>query len=221
MNSLNRPVVIFGDRSMASLTWHSLVFDAGRIVAGFTVENKYRIRNFHEGLPVVSFDEVESIFPPAQFEMIIPVGATQINGARRALWEIAKSKGYTLANLVSQRAHIWPDTPVGDNCLIFDQAVVQPFVRIGNNVIVRSGANIGHHSVIEDHCFIATGVITGGNVTIGEQCFVGIGAVIRDGIKLASRCLIGAGAVVMADTEADRVYVGNPARRMNQLAIDF
>jgi hypothetical protein len=24
----------------------------------------------------------------------------------------------------------------------------------------------------------------------------------------------------MADTEADRVYVGNPARRMNQLAID-
>jgi len=64
-------------------------------------------------------------------------------------------------------------------------------------------------------------VITGGNVTIGEQCFVGLGAVIRNDIKLAPRCLIGAGAVVMADTQAEKVYVGNPARRLNQSAIDF
>lgn len=220
MELLSRPVVIFGDRSMSSLAWHSMVRDAGRSVAGFTVEDQYRSRDTHEGLPVVSFGEVENMFPPAQYEMLIPIGATNINGVRRALCETAKMKGYTLTSFVSQRAHLWPDTPVGENCLIFDHAVLQPFARIGNNVIVRSGANIGHHSVVEDHCFIATGVITGGNVHIGEQCFVGLGAVIRDGIKLAPRCLIGAGAVVLADTAADAVYVGNPARPLAQSAMD-
>jgi len=64
--------------------------------------------------------------------------------------------------------------------------------------------------------------VTGGNVTIGDHCFIGLGAVLRDGITIADRCFLGAGAVVIADTEPDGVYVGNPARRLpNRTSLDI
>jgi sugar O-acyltransferase (sialic acid O-acetyltransferase NeuD family) len=207
------PLVIFGDRLMASVVWHCVTRDAQRQVVGFSVEASHRSREWHEGLPVVAFEELEAIFPPDGHELLIPSAAANVNGARRRLCEVARHKGYRLASYVSSQASVWPDAPLGEHCLVFERAVLQSFARLGRDVIVRSGANIGHHSVVADHCFIATGVVTGGNVTIGEQCFVGLGAVLRDGIRVAPRCLIGAGAVVLADTEPNGIYLGNPARR--------
>ena len=60
----------------------------------------------------------------------------------------------------------------------------------------------------------------GGNVHVGCQSFVGIGAVVRDGVWLAERTFVGAGAVVLGNTEADGVYVGNPARKLDKSAAE-
>ena len=65
-----------------------------------------------------------------------------------------------------------------------------------------------------NHAFVAAGVILSGNVKVGEQAFIGAGAMVRDGLTIAERSFIGIGAVVVADTEPDGVYVGNPARKM-------
>lgn len=54
---------------------------------------------------------------------------------------------------------------------------------------------------------------------MGEQAFVGVGAVLRDRIRIAERTFIGAGAVVVQDTQADAVYVGNPARKATKSAL--
>jgi sugar O-acyltransferase (sialic acid O-acetyltransferase NeuD family) len=207
------PLIIFGDRLMASLAWHCVTRDTQRKVVGFCVEASHRSRDMHEGLPVVAFEDLEEIFPPGAHELLIPSAAANSDGARRRLCEAARRKGYRLASYVSSQASVWTDAPLGEHCLVFERAVLQSFARLGRDVIVRSGANIGHHSVVGDHSFIATGVVTGGNVTIGEQCFVGLGAVLRDGIRVAPRCLIGAGAVLLADTQPNGIYVGNPARR--------
>jgi sugar O-acyltransferase (sialic acid O-acetyltransferase NeuD family) len=208
------PLVIFGDRSLARLCWHCLTRDARREVVAFSVDETHRSRESLEGLPVVAFERLEARFPAAEYELLIPIGPTNINGVRRRLCEAARHKGYRLSSYVSTRASVWPDTAMGANCLVFEQAVLQSFARLGDDVIVRSGANIGHDSVVGDHSFIATGVVTGGNVSIGEQCFLGLGAVVRNGIRVAPRCVIGAGAVLLSDTLPDGVYVGNPARRV-------
>ncbi len=212
--------MVFGGRAMSSLVWHCVTHDARRKVAAFTVDAAWISRNSHEGLPVVPFEQVTALYPPGTHEMLIPVGWADINGVRRSRCEQARQKGYRLATYVSSRASVWPDTKIGENCMVFEQAVVQSFTQLGMDVSIRSGANIGHHGVVEDHCFIATGVITGGNVHIGEQCFIGLGAILRDGVRIAPRCLIGAGAVVMADTEPDGVYVGMPARRLEKSSME-
>ncbi len=207
-------LVLFGDRHFASLVWYCVTQDAGRQVAAFAVDAEWFSKDRHEGLPVTPFEHVAALFPPNTHDMLIPIGWAEINGVRRKRCETATSMGFRLSSFVSRSANVSPGILIGANCMVFEQVVVQPFVKMGKNVIIRVGAIIGHHSVIEDHCFIASGVMTGGNVHIAEQCFVGLGAILRDGIYVAPRCLIGAGTVVIADTEPDGVYVGNPARRL-------
>lgn len=216
-----RPLVIYGAQSLSQLAWYIAANDAGREVVAFTVDPEYLAAAAGAPLPVYASTEIVERFPPADYDMLIPLGWTRMNQPRQQRCEWAKAQGYTLASVLSSRASYWPDTPIGEHCMLFENAILQPFVKVGRNVIIRAAANIGHHSSVGDHCFIASNVVTGGNVTIGDSCFIGLGAVIRDNVKIAPRCLIGAGAVIIKDTEPDGVYVGNPARRLEKSSLEL
>ena len=222
VNKKQKPLVLFGGSIFASLAAQCLTHDAHRKVAAFTVDASYVPTATCDGLPVVAFQRLADDFPPETHDILLPLGYTRMNEFRRERCEQAKAMGYTLACYVSSRASVWPDLPVGENVMIYEQAILQAFVTLGENVTVRSGANIGHHSLVGSHSFIASGVVTGGKVTIGEHSFIGLGAILRDNISIGRRCFIGAGAVVIADTEPDGIYVGNPARRLpNKNSLDI
>jgi UDP-3-O-[3-hydroxymyristoyl] glucosamine N-acyltransferase len=86
-------------------------------------------------------------------------------------------------------------------------------VRIGHNVTLWSGNHIGHHCVIEDDVFIASHVVVSGGVRIGQGCFIGVNATLRDHITLGPRCVLGAGTLLLADAEAEGVYMGAATER--------
>lgn len=195
--------------------------DARRNVAAFTVDTAYVNGNSYEGLPLVPFEHLPERFPPEEYDILLPIGYARMNALRQERLTHARDMGYRATSYVSSRSSLWPDTPISDNTFIFEHSILQSYVAFGENVIIRAGANIGHHGNLGSHCFIASGVVTGGRVTIGERCFLGLGAVVRDGIALGPRCFIGAGAVVLADTEPDGVYVGNPARRLDKSSWDL
>lgn len=216
----SKDIVIFGDGSFASLAWYCITHDSPYRVAAFTVDAAYHRAETHHELPVVPFERLAEHFPPDRVALLLPLGYHAINGLRRRRYEEARARGYRMVSYLSSRASTWPDLQPGENSLIYEQAVIQPFAKIGNNVIVRSAAHISHHCTVGDHAFVAAGVTLGGNVSVGEQTFLGVGAIVRDGIRLATRSFIGAGAVVLADTEADGVYVGNPARKIARTALE-
>ncbi|MBI2772007.1 MAG: acetyltransferase [Burkholderiales bacterium] len=217
---VTRPVVIFGTLRSASLARYCLEHDSALRVAAFTVDAEYARDREHEGLPLVAFEELETRFGPEDCRLLIPMGYQGINGVRRARYEAAKRRGYDFASYISSRASTWPDLVTGDNVMIHEHAIVQPFSRIGSNCIIRSGAHLSHHCEVADHAFVAAEAAMGGGCRIGEQAFLGVGSVLRDGIHVAARSFIGAGAVVIADTEADAVYVGNPARKLARSAME-
>jgi len=206
-------VVIFGCSPLASLAWYVLTHDSPHEVIGFTVNAPYCTEERFHGLPLVPFEDLERVFPPEKAALLIPLGGRDMNGLRRDRYFEAKTRGYDFISYVSARASVWPDLQLGENCMIFDGAVVQPFARIGNNCMIRSGACISHHAVVEDHCFAAVHAVVGGGVTIGERCFLGLNATIRDGVQIAPRCFIAAGAVVTQDTGENGLYLGVPAKR--------
>jgi sugar O-acyltransferase (sialic acid O-acetyltransferase NeuD family) len=202
-----RKLVIFGTEAIARLANFYFSRQSDYHVCAFTVDRDYLRADTFCDLPLVAFDEVARRFPPSEYAMFVAIGYTKMNKIREAKYRAAKELGYTLASFVSPQCSFLTDIPIGDNCLIMENNVIQPFVRIGNNVIMWSGNHIGHDSVIEDHCFLTSHVVVAGHARVGRNSFLGINATLRDAIKIAPETLVGAGAVVMADTVEKGVYM--------------
>ncbi len=210
---MTKRLVIFGTGDIAQLAHFYFSSESDHEVAGFTVDAAFVNAPNFCGLPVVPFENVLEQYPPSDFEMFVALSYSRLNTLRKEKYLAAKSKGYRLATFISPAATVRNDGRIGENCFIFEDNTIQPFVQIGNNVTLWSGNHIGHHSTIRDHCFIASHVVVSGGVEIGEQCFVGVNATLRDHIRIGERCVIGAGALLLADAEAEGVYIGPATER--------
>ena len=206
-------MIIFGASRLASLLWYCLTQDSPHEVVGFTVDASHRQGGALHGLPLIDFEVIEQHFPPPDHGMIVALGVTEMNSLRQARCTAARQKGYKLESYISSRAMTWPDLIMGDNCLIFDGAILQPFTTLGEGVIIRSGVHISHHNTIGDFCYFGPRVCLGGSVTVGNHCFLGLNATVCPRVSIGDRCFVAAGAVLNRDADGDHMYVGAPARR--------
>lgn len=191
-----RKLIIYGTGLIAEVADFYFNTDSEYQVEAFTNAAEFITQDDCRGKPLVPFEQIESIYSPADYDIFIALGYNKTNQIRQARYHEAKQKGYVCATYISSRASYY-DTPVGDNCFILEDNTIQPFVTIGNNVTLWSGNHIGHHSRIRDHCFISSHVVVSGNCDIGENCFLGVNATLRDNIKLERFVVIGSGAIVM------------------------
>lgn len=210
---MKKRLVIFGSGDIAQLAHFYFTTDSEYEVVAFTVDAAYRTEAEFCGLPVVAFEEVAEHYPSVDHHVFVALSYSKLNALRKEKYLAAKAMGYRLASFISSRATVLNDGRFGDNCFIFEDNTIQPFVTIGSNVTLWSGNHIGHHSTIGDHCFIASHVVISGGVEIGEQCFIGVNATLRDHIKVGQRCVIGAGALLLADAEAEGLYIGTATER--------
>lgn len=207
-------VVLFGTGAMAGDLYVHLTHDSPYRVAGFTKDRDHIERDTFFDLPVIPFDDVQSTYPPDEYRMHIAIGYTRLNRLRAERYLQAKEMGYQFINYVSSKATTWPDSVIGENCLIGTNSIVSAFAKIGNNVVIGGGSMVPHYCVIGDHCFVGSGVILSGYVTVGPYCFLGTGAVVRNNVKIARECVIGAGALILGDTEERGVYMGQQADKL-------
>ena len=205
-------IVIIGDGETAELAYEYFTHDSPHEVIAFCVEREYAKRDNLFGLPVVHFEEVEHLYPPAEHKAFAAISYTQLNRVRARLYQAVKQKGYDCVSYVSSRAFVWRNVEIGENCFILENNVIQYAVKVGNNVVLWSGNHIGHQSVIKDNCFISSHVVVSGYCEVGENCFLGVNSSVANNLRIAKDCLIGMGAVVHKDTEERKVYVGNPAK---------
>ncbi|RFN60040.1 acetyltransferase [Marixanthomonas ophiurae] len=207
-------VVIFGIQDFAELAHYYLENDSAYKVAAFCVDQKYlpETKKF-KGLPVIAFEEVDTEYPPDQYNFFAPLSPTKMNGLREAVYKKIKEKGYQMISYVSSKATVF-DNEIGDNCFILEDNTLQPFTKIGNNVVLWSGNHIGHHCEIKDNVLFTSHVVLSGHCVVEANCFFGVNATIRDGITLAEGTLVAMAASITKDTDAWSVYVGNPAKKL-------
>lgn len=210
---MTKRLVIFGCGDIAQLAHYYFSTDSDHEVVAFTVDAAYMTETVFCGLPVIPFEEVAQKYSPAEYELFVALSYSKLNTVRKEKYLAAKALDYRLASFISSRATVLNDGRIGENCFIFEDNTIQPFVTIGHNVTLWSGNHIGHHSTIKDHCFIASHVVISGGVEIGEQCFIGVNATLRDHIKIGEKCVVGAGALLLADAEAEGVYIGTATER--------
>lgn len=209
-----KKVIIFGTGDFGKVVHFYLTRDSPYEIVAFTA-NQWAIKEKEIfGLPVVPFENIESVYPSSEFQMFVAVGYLKMNKVRAQICSEAKEKGYDLLTYVNSKVTKWGELDIGENCFIFENVVIQPFVKIGNDVIMWSGNHIGHHSTIGDHCFITSHVVVSGNVKIGPYCFLGVNSTIRDGINIAPECVIGAGSLILEDTQEKGVYTSEKAKML-------
>jgi sugar O-acyltransferase (sialic acid O-acetyltransferase NeuD family) len=202
-------LILFGMGDIGRLAHYYFSRDSGHEVVAFTADSEYAKESSFLGLPVVDFEKINQVYPPADYKMFIALSYARMNQVRAAKYFRAKEMGYELVSYVSSRCTYLSDSPAGDNCFILEDNTIQPFVQIGNNVTLWSGNHIGHDSIIEDHCFLASQIVVSGRVRIRPYCFVGVNVTLRNAITIAPHSLLGAGAIIMKDTIEHGVYVPN------------
>jgi UDP-3-O-[3-hydroxymyristoyl] glucosamine N-acyltransferase len=110
--------------------------------------------------------------------------------------------------------------------------IIESDVDIGNNTCIDRGAlgntiimkgtkidnlvHIAHNVEIGERCLVVANVGIGGSVKIGNDCYIGFGATIKNGVKIGNNVVVGMGAVVLRDIPDNEVWVGNPARNINE-----
>lgn len=214
MNISNKQekLIIVGAGETAEIAYEYFTYDSKYEVVAFSVESSYMTSNELFGLPIVDFETLEEKYNPQHYNLFIAVSYTKLNRVRTNLYQKAKHKGFAIASYISSKAFVWHNVEVGENCFIFENNVIQYKAKIGNNVILWSGNHIGHRAVIHDNCFISSHVVVSGYCEIEKNSFLGVNSCLADHVKVATDNVIGAGAVITKNTEAAKVYVGNPAQ---------
>ena len=209
----NKKLIIFGAGILGHLAYEYFSKDSNYEVTCFTAQSEFIKEKMFCDIPVVPFENIETIYPPSKYDMYIALGWYKLNRNRTEFYNKAKEKGYKLASYISSKTFIWDDVDIGDNCFIMENCILQPRVKIGNNVTLWSDCCIEHFSEIEDNVTLVSRVAVAGNTKIKENTFVGVNASIGDNLIIEKDNFIAMGAVVRKSTQENSVYEGNPAKR--------
>lgn len=193
-----RKLVIFGIEDFAEIAYEYFTNDSAFDVVAFTVERTYlpagKVRKF--GLPVLAFEDLDRILPPADHDFFAAVVYAELNRMRERICQRARRMGYRLASHVSSQAFVSPSAALGEHCFIFENNSVQPFSSVGDNVVLWCGNQISHHAQIGSHCFLSGGVAVGGWSTVGDHCFLGLNATLANNTDLGEGSWVSHGATL-------------------------
>ncbi|QRR03734.1 acetyltransferase [Dyadobacter sandarakinus] len=206
-------VIIFGVLDTAELAHYYLTNDSEHDVVAFTIHREYLDNPSFKDLPVVAFEDVETLFSPADHVFFAPMTGRNMNRNREKIYNEAKAKGYRFISYVSSRATLFGNE-IGENCFILEDNTIQPFTTIGNNVVMWSGNHIGHHGQIKDHVFFTSHVVLSGHCVVESHAFFGVNSTIRDYTTIAQGTLVGMASAITRETEEWSIYIGNPAKKV-------
>ena len=203
-----RKLIIYGVGRFAEYAAYVFENDSSYGVIAFSIEQNYLNKQLDSDRikQIIPFENLEENFHPLDYDLFIAVGNNLI---RERIFNIAKRKGYKLANYISSKASTWENVKYGENCFIGEGCMLNPFTHLGDNNILFNTV-IGHHSKIGNHTLLS-GTILAGNVTIGNFSFLGLHSSIKENIKIGSKNIIGMNTSISSNTEDNSVYTSSSA----------
>lgn len=158
----------------------------------------------------IHFESCEKYIENEHAEFAIAVGEP---GARKALFDKVKAKGYSFATLIDETSVISDSAKISEGCIINAYAIISSKVILRENCFVMFEAIIGHHALIERDCVICPKATVGGHSRVGAQTFLGLGSSMMQGVNIGRQAIVGLGAMVFRNVKDGTTVVGNPARQ--------
>jgi sugar O-acyltransferase (sialic acid O-acetyltransferase NeuD family) len=216
----SRKLIIVGAGETAQLAYESFARDSPHTIVAFAVEGAHLTERELYGLPIVALETLVERYPPDDFSTYVAISYNSLNRVRRRLFSTVKDLGYRCESYISSQASVWRTVVLGENCFVSESCVLQHHAQLKDDVTVWY-ATVTHRCVIGNDCFIAAGAVVNGFTSVGDRSFIGANSSIADHLSIADDSVIGMGAVVTKSIEEPgRVWVGNPARRLDKSAFE-
>jgi len=201
-----KKLIIFGNSDFSKLLKWYIDYDDQRKVVAFCADKEFIKENTFESLPLIAFEEIENIYPPEEYDILLGIGYSKMNEIRKQIYYKCKQKGYKIASYIHSSVLIETDH-IGEGNIILEQTLIEPFVRIGDCNLIWYKISIAHNDVIGNFNTIAGMASLCGYVTIKNNCFIGNSSVIREHTTIDDYSLIGASAYVSKDADSYSVVV--------------
>jgi sugar O-acyltransferase (sialic acid O-acetyltransferase NeuD family) len=184
-------------------------------VVAFSVDKNFIMENEVEveGLPLVPFESLETLFPPEDHKMLICVGYVEMNDVREAKFIESKEKGYGFINYIHPSVEIYDNNKIGENNIILDHVSIHPYVDIGNSNFIWSNVVVAHGSRIGNTNWITSGVVISGDSTIKSRCFLGVNASIGHNVIINNENFVGANSLVTKSTNEKEVFISREGEK--------
>ncbi|MFD6443001.1 acetyltransferase [Peribacillus sp. NPDC060186] len=137
------------------------------------------------------------------------------NSKREKIQKKLENEGASIPSLIHPSAVIGEQVELESGTVVMAGVVINCCTKIGKGCIINTGATIDHDNLIEDYVHISPGSHLAGTVKVGQGSWLGIGSVVSNNINITSSCNVGAGTVVVKDITESGIYIGIPARRVN------
>jgi hypothetical protein len=98
-------IIVFGVLDTAELAHYYLTHDSEHEVAAFTINRQYIEHDSFKGVPVVAFEDVETIFSPSEYSFFAPMTGRNMNRNREGIYNEAKAKGYQFISYISSKGY--------------------------------------------------------------------------------------------------------------------
>ena len=161
------------------------------------------------GAVVGTLDAVADHADRRHCRLVLGVGLPQLKARLSARFA---DSGLAWATVVHPRATIGPNVEIGAGSYVAAGAIVTVNVRIGAFATINMHAQVAHDAVVEPLATLHPDVHVAGHVHVGEGVELGTGTSVIPGLTIGPWAVVGAGAVVVESLDADRTYVGVPAR---------
>jgi UDP-perosamine 4-acetyltransferase len=170
------------------------------------------------GVPILGDDGQLSLqYDQAVSHAFIGLGGASDTAPRRRLFELAKSHGFDVIDVLHPTAVLSLSARTGNGLTLLANAVVNANAELGQNVLVNTGAIVEHDCALADHVHVAIGARLASGVRVATGAHIGAGATVLEGRSIGSAAVVGAGSVVHSDVEARTVVVGVPARPLRSV----
>ena len=127
---------------------------------------------------------------------LITVGHIKTARIRIKLFDLAIKSGFTLASIISPKAHVSKHSSIGRGTIIMHHAIVNADSFIGDNCIINTKALVEHDCSILDHCHISTNATINGGNQIGSKSFIGSNVTTKEYIKIGNNSFIKANSLI-------------------------
>lgn len=202
-------IVILGNNDFGRLLNYYISVDDSRQVVAFTVNKEYINENTFCELPVVPFEDVESIYPPREYEILIAIGNSKMNDVRKKMYYECKKKGYKVASYIHSSCSIHTKD-IGEGNILLENCLLYPYSKLGNGNLLWDHVLISHDCIVGDFNTFSSYADLCGYVKIGNNGYFGKHCILNDYMEVADYTLVGAAAYAKGKTEEYDVVV--PAR---------